>query len=259
MVHSCLQAVIQADLHLDIFVPGLLILDTPGHASFSAMRNRGSSLCDMAILVIDIMHGLENQTLESIQLLKKRRLPFIIALNKVDRIFEWKSEPNAPSMNSLRKQSAPTTNEFNQRLNAIMDELRAVGVNPAPYYQNDDFRKHVSIVPISAVTGEGIADLLFLLIQLNQRFLKNNLERKPDFRCHVLEVRGAEGIGATVSVVLVEGTLKQRDVIVVAGIDGPIVARVRSLLLPEAMREIRVRRTVYQLDSACFLRLLFQL
>ena len=140
---------------LDIRVPGLLVIDTPGHESFSNLRSRGSGLCDIAILVVDIMHGLEPQTLESIGLLKMRKTPFVVALNKVDRCYDWQATANGPFRPSLAKQRRGTQDEFDKRAKDALMALTEQGLNTALYYDNPDFRKYVSVIPTSAITGEG--------------------------------------------------------------------------------------------------------
>ena len=136
-------------------MPGLLVIDTPGHESFTNLRSRGSGLCDIAILVVDIMHGLEPQTLESIGLLKMRKTPFVVALNKVDRCYDWQATPNGPFRQSLAKQKRGTADEFDKRAKDALMALTEQGMNCALYYDNPDFRKYVSVIPTSAITGEG--------------------------------------------------------------------------------------------------------
>lgn len=223
-------------------VPSLLIIDTPGHESFTNLRSRGSSLCDIAILVVDIMHGLEPQTRESINLLKLRKTPFIVALNKIDRIYDWKAQPNnCPSRDSLDKQLKHARDEFYRRVDETKLELAEIGFNTELYWKNDDVRKTVSLVPTSAITGEGIPDLLMLLLALPQKLLTERLMFNTILEATVLEVKVIEGLGTTVDIILTGGTMHEGDTIMVVGLDGPIVATIRALLTPHPMKEMRVK------------------
>ncbi|NWR73971.1 IF2P factor, partial [Centropus unirufus] len=225
----------------NIKIPGMLIIDTPGHESFSNLRNRGSSLCDIAILVVDIMHGLEPQTIESLNLLKSKKCPFIVALNKIDRLYDWKKSPDTDVSVTLKKQKKNTKDEFEERAKAIIVEFAKQGLNAALYYENKDPRTFVSLVPTSAHTGDGMGSLIALLVELTQTMLTKRLAECQELRAQVMEVKALPGMGTTIDVILINGRLKEGDTIIVPGVEGPIVTQIRGLLLPPPMKELRVK------------------
>lgn len=223
-------------------VPSLLIIDTPGHESFTNLRSRGSSLCDIAILVVDIMHGLEPQTRESIGLLKMRKTPFVVALNKIDRLYDWKAQShNCPTRASLEKQPNHVKEEFLRRVKDTKLQFAEIGFNTELYWENIDMRKTVSLVPTSAITGEGMPDLLMLLLSLPQKLLTERLMFCSTLEATVLEVKVIEGLGTTIDIILTGGTISEGNTIMVVGLEGPIVTTIRALLTPHPMREMRVK------------------
>ncbi|KAM0789053.1 hypothetical protein ACM66B_003116 [Microbotryomycetes sp. NB124-2] len=222
-------------------LPGLLVIDTPGHESFTNLRSRGSSLCNIAILVVDIMHGLEPQTLESIRLLRQGKTPFIVALNKIDRLYGWNAIPNGGFQQSLEAQNSAVKREYEKRLQDTIVAFAEQGLNAAPYYQNKDFARVVSLVPTSAHTGEGVPDMLMLIIKLTQERMAERLMYISTLECTVLEVKVIEGLGTTIDVVLSNGILREGDKIVVCGLNGAIVTQVRALLTPQPMKELRIK------------------
>ncbi|CAL0316033.1 unnamed protein product [Lupinus luteus] len=224
-------------------VPGLLVIDTPGHESFTNLRSRGSGLCDIAILVVDIMHGLEPQTIESLNLLKMRNTEFIIALNKVDRLYGWKTCRNSPIVKAMKQQTKDVQNEFNMRLTQIISQFKEQGLNTELYYKNKEMGETFSIVPTSAISGEGIPDMLLLLVNWTQKTMVEKLTYSDEVQCTVLEVKVVEGHGTTIDVVLVNGVLHEGDQIVVCGMQSPIVTTIRALLTPHPMKELRVKGT----------------
>ncbi|KDN52115.1 hypothetical protein K437DRAFT_254676 [Tilletiaria anomala UBC 951] len=234
-------AVIDPEGQFDYKIPGLLVIDTPGHESFTNLRTRGSSLCNIAILVVDIMHGLEPQTLESIRLLRDRKTPFIVALNKIDRLYGWDATPNGGFRASLAKQNRSTQQEFEDRVAKTIVAFAEQGLNAVLYYENKNFSRNVSLVPTSAHTGEGIPDMLQLIVNLTQNRMSESLMYLSELECTVLEVKVIEGLGTTIDVVLSNGVLREGNKIVVCGLNGPIVTQVRALLTPQPLKEMRVK------------------
>ncbi|XP_035223202.1 eukaryotic translation initiation factor 5B-like [Stegodyphus dumicola] len=226
---------------LELKVPGLLIIDTPGHESFSNLRSRGSSLCDIAILVVDITHGLEPQTIESINILKQRKTPFIVALNKVDRLYEWKSKPHSDIQDLIKSQSRSTKQLFDDRVKQIILEFALQSLNAVLYYENQDPRSYISMVPTSAVTGDGMGNLMSLIVEYTQNMMAKRLMFSEELQATVLEIKSIGGLGHTMDVILVNGRLREGDTIVFAGYDGPVSSQIRSLLTPQPLKELRIK------------------
>lgn len=223
-------------------VPGLLVIDTPGHAAFTNLRSRGSSLCDVAVLVVDIMHGIEPQTVESLKLILEQKVPFIIALNKVDRLQGWKAHPDMSFRDSYKLQNKLAKHNFEQLWLRTQKQLSEDhGVVSLLAKENRRIQDIVSVCPTSAHTGEGIPDLLAVMVTYMQRLQTERIRLTNEFKCTVLEVKKTEGYGSTVDVILTDGELRNTDTLVVAGKDEPVVTRVRTLLTPKPLREMRVK------------------
>ncbi|CAD5220225.1 unnamed protein product [Bursaphelenchus xylophilus] len=225
----------------DMKIPGFLIIDTPGHESFANLRTRGSSLCDFAILVVDIMHGLEPQTIESLKLLLKRATPFVIALNKIDRLYDYQSNPRKDIWQHLRSQPQNTQLEFKERYEKVMVEFAEQGVNVALAKDNKNPEEYISIVPTSAFLGDGVGNLMAFIVNQSETRLAKRLAFSEELDCTVMEVRSLPGLGMTIDVILVNGTLHVNDAIVLSGVDGPIATTIRDLLMPAPLREIRIK------------------
>ena len=223
-----------------IEIPGLLIVDTPGHEAFTNLRRRGGSVADIAILVVDILKGFEAQTFECIEILKARKTPFIVAVNKIDRVPGWKPEQSTPFLKSYASQSSFVREDLDNRLYQVMGEFSRLGFKTDRFDHIRDFAVNVALVPTSAKTGEGLAELMMVLVGLTQQFLKKRLQTTDGAaKGAVLEVKEEPGLGLTLNTIVYDGTLHCDDLVVVGGREGPITTRVRAILVPKPLDEMR--------------------
>ena len=223
-----------------IEIPGLLIVDTPGHEAFTNLRRRGGSVADIAILVVDVLRGFEAQTYECIEILKARKTPFLVAVNKIDRIPGWVAHEATPFLQSYTSQSSFVREELDNRLYNVMGEFSRQGFKTDRFDHIRDFTANVALVPTSAKTGEGLSELVMVLVGLSQQFLKRRLQTtEGTAKGSVLEVKEEPGLGLTLNTIVYDGTLHKDDLIVVGGRNGAISTRVRAILVPKPLDEMR--------------------
>ncbi|MEM4330473.1 MAG: translation initiation factor IF-2 [Candidatus Pacearchaeota archaeon] len=226
ILERCKELLSQFNIPLEI--PGILFIDTPGHAAFTNLRKRGGSLADIAVLVIDINEGIKPQTLEVLSILKSNKTPFVIALNKIDNISGWKTSETKRVIDSIKNQAINVRRDFEEKLLTLIGSLQSHKIDSELYFKITDFTKKVAIVPCSARREEGIEELLCVLCALTQKFLKKRLEQKEVGKGVILEVK-KDSTSNYLEIILSDGELKEGDEIAIASFDNPIRTRVRSI------------------------------
>jgi len=228
-------------------IPGVLVIDTPGHEVFTNLRTRGGSAADIAILVVDVNRGFQPQTNESLKILQSRKVPFVVALNKVDQISGWKTTDTAYITQAIKEQPQSIQTDLDQKIYDVVGTLSVLGYQSEAFYRVQDFKKEISIVPISARSGVGVPELLAVLVGLTQQYLKNRLDQEEkSTRGIVLEVNDEVGIGPAANVILVDGSMTKNDTILVAKRDGVIVTKPKAILLPKPLDEMRDPRDKFK-------------
>jgi len=240
-------------------LPGLLFIDTPGHHAFTTLRKRGGSIADLAILIVDINEGFKPQTYESLMILKQYKTPFIVAVNKIDTITGWRKEEGILP-ERLKKQNDLARSIFEEKIYETIGTLSEHGFSSDLYTNIRDFSRNVAIIPISAKTGEGVPELLMVLVGLAQRFLEKHLTiEKGPAKGTVLEVKEERGLGTTIDVIIYSGTLRSTDTIAVGTREEPVITKIKALLKPKPLDEIRDPRekfeSVEEVHAACGIKI----
>ncbi|MFB6095675.1 MAG: translation initiation factor IF-2, partial [Halodesulfurarchaeum sp.] len=225
-------------------LPGLLFIDTPGHHAFSTLRARGGALADIAILVVDVNDGFQPQTEEAVDILRDSETPFVVAANKIDTTPGWNPRPDAPIQETYEAQSERVQATLDEQLYELIGDLSDAGFSSDLYWRISDFQSNVGVIPVSAETGEGVPDLLTVLMGLAQRYMRSEMavDITGPGAGTVLEVTEEQGFGTTLDVILYDGTIREGDQIVVGTEGEPIVTSVRALLQPRPLAEIRTEK-----------------
>lgn len=229
-------------------IPGLLFIDTPGHKAFTSLRKRGGSISDIGVLVVDVNEGFKPQTAEALEILKSMKTPFIIAANKVDNVPGWNSQPTKKLMENINSQQEQINYLLEEKVYNIVGKVSEFGLDADRFDRVDDFTKKIAIAPISAKTGEGVTELISTLVGLTQKFMEDKLtiENENIGRGVILEVKDYPGLGKTIDTIIYDGVVQSGDQVLALDVDGVQKSRLKSILKPSELKEIRDSSTKFQ-------------
>ncbi|UTB33367.1 MAG: translation initiation factor IF-2 [Methanobacterium sp. ERen5] len=229
-------------------MPGLFFIDTPGHEAFTTLRKRGGALADLAILIVDIKEGFKPQTYEALNILKTFRTPFVVAATKIDKIYGWETNKGLSFIQTYNKQAPSVQEHLDTGVYELVGVLHDEGFESERFDRVENFARQISIIPISAKTGEGIPELLTMLMGLAQQYLKEQLQLEADAPAKgtILEVKEEKGLGVTVDAVIYDGILKKNDTIILTSLDDIITTKIRSILKPRPLEEMRDSKKRFQ-------------
>jgi len=248
--HNC--GALLETMGIKLTIPGLLWVDTPGHAAFTTLRKRGGAIADLAVLIVDVNEGFQPQTEESLNYLRQFKTPFIVALTKIDTITGWNPTEDACFLNTYREQTDRVREELDEKMYKVIGQLGSGGLPSERYDRVADYTKSVAVVPVSGKTGEGVPDLLMVLAGIAQKYLERGLEITPgEGKGTVLEVKEFRGLGITIDVILYDGEIKRADTLIIGGMGDEriIQTKVKALLEPNPLKEIRLEKEFRNVDS----------
>ena len=230
-------------------IPGLFFIDTPGHAAFTSLRKRGGALADLAVLIVDINDGFKPQTYEALNILKMYKTPFIVVANKIDMIFGWETHEGASFKQSFDQQAQSVKQELDTKVYEIVGTLHKEGFQSERFDRISNFASQISIIPISAKSGEGIIEVLAMLLGLAQEYLTEQLEINEDAPAKgtVLEIKEEVGLGLTIDSIIYDGVLRTNDEIALMTSSNEVLTtKIRSILRPLPLEEMRDSKKKFQ-------------
>ena len=230
-------------------IPGLFFIDTPGHAAFTSLRKRGGALADLAILIVDINDGFKPQTYEALNILKMYKTPFIVVANKIDMIFGWETHEGASFKESFEQQAQSVKQSLDTKIYEIVGTLHKEGFQSERFDRISNFASQISIIPISARSGEGIIEVLAMLLGLAQEYLTEQLEinENAPAKGTVLEIKEETGLGLTVDSIIYDGVLRTNDEIALMNSANEVLTtKIRSILRPLPLEEMRDSKKKFQ-------------